>query len=101
MATAYVHPDNSDAHALYLGMAAVDPAYQGRGLGRRLLQATEELARQRGRTKVRLIAVEEIGNVAYYLQFGYKVVATENKPKGTWGSLAPFTNATMEKSFKI
>lgn len=97
LATAYVHPDEADENALYFGMAAVDTAFQGRGFGSQLLRAAEDFARQSGLSKVRLIAAQELGNVDYYLHHSYQIVATELKPKGTWGSLAPYTVATMEK----
>ena len=96
VATAHVHPDGN---ALYLGLAAVDPHLHNRGYGAQLLQAGSERARQLGLSKVRLTAILETGNVAYYLGQGYRVMAEVPQPLGTWGSTIPFTLATLEKSF--
>ncbi len=92
--TAYVHVDND---ALYFGMAAVDPRYQGQGSGGKLLETVEEVARQRKLAKTRLVAAVEIGNEAYYQKRGYKTVATLDCPPGTWGSVAAYKRVTMEK----
>jgi len=92
--TAYVHTDDD---ALYFGMAAVDPNWQSRGLGGKLLETVEELARQRKLAKTRLLAAVEIGNEAYYLKRGYKTVATLDCPPGTWDALSAHKRVTMEK----
>ncbi|HEX2915412.1 MAG TPA: GNAT family N-acetyltransferase [Chloroflexia bacterium] len=92
---AYTHAENEE---LYFGMAAVDPARQGKGLGGQLLEGAEELARKGGFVRVRLKAVAEMGNVAYYARRGYLIVGQENMPAGEWDSLHPFTVATMQKA---
>jgi N-acetylglutamate synthase-like GNAT family acetyltransferase len=82
---------------LYLGLAAIELTQQSRGYGARLLQAIEEIAKQRQLARLMLISVEEIGNVDYYTRQGFRVIEREKQPAGTWGSLGPFTIATMEK----
>jgi N-acetylglutamate synthase-like GNAT family acetyltransferase len=92
--SALVHEEGD---ALYLEMVAVELLRQGVGLGARLMQAVEEIARQRSLSKIRLSTVREIGNVAYYLRHGFHIVQEQSLPRGTWGALDSFTLATMEK----
>jgi predicted GNAT family N-acyltransferase len=60
---------------------AVEPAWQGRGLGRRLVEEAERLARERGCTRMTLHA--RATAVAVYLHLGYESVG------------APFTEVTI------
>ena len=56
----------------YFGMLSIDPARQGRGLGRQLIDAVEERARARGCRFMDIHIVnlrEELP--AYYRRFGY------------------------------
>lgn len=50
---------------------AIEPEYQGTGLGRRLLQRLEQLARGRGITQIKLQARQSA--VAFYQRCGYTV----------------------------
>ena len=86
-----------DASELYFSNAAVDLEQQGNGLGAKLLNAIEELARRENISRITIVTVREIGNVDYYERKGYKVLTEETQLKGTWGSIASFTLATMEK----
>lgn len=95
--SALIHPEGE---ALYLEMVAVDHELRGKGYGARLLQIAEDTAKQRGFTKLKLISAQEIGNVDYYVRYGFRVTSTETRPKGTWGSKAAYTVATMEKELK-
>jgi ribosomal protein S18 acetylase RimI-like enzyme len=57
---------------LLLGNIAVDPAQHGKGLGRRLMDFTEEEARRRGYAAVELYTNEVmVENIALYLRLGY------------------------------
>lgn len=47
-------PVRSHSHALEINGLAVDPARQGQGIGRRLVQAAQEEAQRRGARKVAL-----------------------------------------------
>lgn len=91
---ALIHPEGE---SLYFAVAAIDPAWQNKGYGSRLVQTAEEIARERGLKKLKLRAAVEIGNVAYYLRRGFKIASEEIKPQGTWGSLKAYNVATMEK----
>ncbi|GAA4369372.1 GNAT family N-acetyltransferase [Hymenobacter saemangeumensis] len=70
---------------LYLSMLAVDPARQGAGIGRFLLQSAEEHARQQGCPRIRMTVIsvrQEL--LAYYQRQGYQPTgATEPFPTDT------------------
>ena len=60
-------------HDFYVGKLAVDPEFQGRGLGGRLMQAVEELARRRGRKAIELqTRIELAGNHAAFARLGFR-----------------------------
>lgn len=54
----------AEADYLYFGLAAIDLTQQSQGYGAQLLQFIEEIAKQRKLSRIKLISVEEIGNVA-------------------------------------
>ena len=59
---------------LLLDNVAVDPAAQGRGIGRRLIEATEDVARTLGYATVRLYTHETmVENVALYEHLGFSI----------------------------
>ncbi len=82
---------------LHLGMLAIEPSQQSKGLGTQLVHAVEQIARQRQLMGVVLTAVHNIGNVDYYLHLGFHIVKEEHFPVGTWRSIRPFDMAYMEK----
>jgi GNAT superfamily N-acetyltransferase len=58
--------------ALYVGKLAVDPAEQGGGIGRRLMDATEELARRLKKSALELeTRIELTGNHAAFRRLGF------------------------------
>jgi ribosomal protein S18 acetylase RimI-like enzyme len=62
------HPDH-----LYIENVAVRPARQGSGLGRRLLQLAEDVARGRGLAELRLLTNERYtSNITMYERYGYR-----------------------------
>lgn len=64
-------------HLLIWSIATM-PQAQGRGLGRRLLAAAEERARQLGLTSLRLYTGEKLQrNIAWYSRHGYEVERVE------------------------
>lgn len=66
---------------LYLGKLAIDPAFQGRGIGRRLVEATEDHARRLGRRAIELQArVELVGNHAVFARLGFRETARTAHP---------------------
>lgn len=57
---------------LFVENVAVDPAFQGRGLGRRLMAFAETTARERGLSSIRLYTnVHMSENFPFYLRLGY------------------------------
>ena len=65
---------------LWIDNVAVDPARQGRGLGRRLLQFADDEARRRGRPELGLLTNERyLANIAMYERYGY--VETHREPR--------------------
>lgn len=63
---------------LWIENVAVHPAAQGRGLGSRMLAHAEALARDAGRTELRLLTNAAFAaNVALYSRLGYTVSAAE------------------------
>ena len=68
-----------DDHLL-LDNVAVDPAAQGRGIGRRLIEAAEEVARTLGYATVRLYTHETmVENVALYGHLGFSITHREKE----------------------
>ena len=62
-----------EADHLLLDNIAVDRRWQGKGLGRRLMDFAEDEARRRGYSEVRLYTHEKMTeNVAMYPRFGYE-----------------------------
>lgn len=70
----------NEPHRLWIDNVAVDPAWQGRGLGRRLLRFADEEARRRGRPELGLLTNERyLANIAMYERYGY--VETHREPR--------------------
>lgn len=65
----------------YLGLLSVDPALQGTGMGRRLMQAAEDRARQLGCRAVDLRVVNLRAELpAFYRHLGYSENGTSEFP---------------------
>ncbi|RWC90607.1 MAG: GNAT family N-acetyltransferase [Mesorhizobium sp.] len=61
------------ADGLYVGKLAVAPDRQGRGIGRRLMQAAEDLARSRGKAAIELeTRIELTANHAAFARLGFR-----------------------------
>ncbi len=62
----------------YLGLLSVDPARQGNGLGRRLVAAAEEFAREMGAHHMDLTVVNLRTELPpFYQKLGYRIVGIE------------------------
>ncbi len=66
----------------YLGLLSVQPARQGAGLGRQLVAAGENLARESGSRVMDLRVISARGEklLPFYQRLGYKVARTEPFP---------------------
>ncbi len=72
-----------EADHLLIENVAVSPAFQGRGLGRRLMAHAEELAASSGIGEIRLYTNKLFAeNVELYLGLGYRVDREEVLPAG-------------------
>ncbi|RUV29894.1 MULTISPECIES: GNAT family N-acetyltransferase [unclassified Mesorhizobium] len=61
------------ANDLYVGKLAVEPGFQGQGIGRQLMQAVEDLARDRGKPAIELqTRIELTGNHAALARLGFR-----------------------------
>lgn len=68
---------------LLIENVAVSPAFQGKGLGRRLMAHAEQLATELGRTEIRLYTNARFTeNVALYRRLGYRIDREESGPLG-------------------
>jgi len=80
-----IYMERRDPRRGYLGMLAVDPAQQGRGLGRRLMTAAENRFRAEGMESVEIIVLNMRPELPpLYQKFGYVEVGREDfKPSRT------------------
>jgi len=69
------------ADHLLIENVAVDPAFQGRGIGRALMAHAEQLARAQGLNEIRLYTNGKFeANIALYLRLGYRIDREEVLP---------------------
>ena len=97
VACVYVEPRGDRA---YLGMLSVERDVQGRGIGRRMMQAAEEFARRAGHVAIDLRIVhvrEELP--PYYRGLGYVEDGTEPAPDFP-GVKIPIHFVLMSKSLQ-
>ncbi len=74
--------EGEDPRNCYLGFFILDKAYRGKGLGKQLLEFTEEQALLMGKQQMRILTSTFIpyrGGRAFYRRSGYKIIATKNK----------------------
>ena len=81
------------ARDFYVGKLAVEPALQGQGVGARLMQAVEDLARERDKDAIELQArIELTANHAAFARLGFR--ETERTAHAGYDRL---TSITMQK----
>jgi len=89
-------------HRVYFGMFSVQPGEQGRGLGKKLLRAAEEYARQKGCKAIYMsVITRRTELINWYIRHGYQDTG-ERKPfqeDGISGKhLLPLEFMTLEKA---
>lgn len=88
-------PAGGQAPSPFFGLFAVAPMFQGRGVGRRLVMAAEQVALSRGFGKLHLQCGGELGMVGYYEAMGFKAIKEDFGLHSN--SMEPFTLVTMMK----
>ncbi|MGF1619248.1 MAG: GNAT family N-acetyltransferase [Rhodomicrobiaceae bacterium] len=69
--------ENMAADTWYVNVLAAYPDARGKGLGTRLLEAAEQLAREAGKSGLSLIAEDDnVNAIRLYERFGFRKVAT-------------------------
>lgn len=73
-----------DGDSLLVENVAVDPGFQGRGLGSRLMAHAEDIARSLGHRRMTLYTNQRFAeNIELYLRLGYSVDREEDIGAGT------------------
>ena len=86
-----------DGDDVYIGRLAVDPALQGQGIARELLEASIAWATDRGAKTMSLgVRVELTENVAFFKRHGFRITRADSHP----GYSRP-TNYHMERSLSL
>ncbi|MBK8029100.1 MAG: GNAT family N-acetyltransferase [Chloroflexi bacterium] len=68
---------------LYIGRVSVLPAFRGRGAARAMLEHMEQIARQRGITRLRLVVRMLLPqNIEMYRKQGYEIAEIIKHPRG-------------------
>jgi GNAT superfamily N-acetyltransferase len=80
-----------DEPNIHVNMLAVVPGYQGRGLGRVLLERVQAMSRERADSRGVTLNTESERNVALYRHLGYRVVGQATIAPGfeTWDFFRP------------
>ncbi|HLZ13483.1 MAG TPA: GNAT family N-acetyltransferase [Candidatus Acidoferrum sp.] len=69
------------ADRMYLGLLCVDPAQQGKGLGRKLMTIAEEFGVNAGCAAMDLRSISPRTDIQpFYMHFGYRVTGTSPMP---------------------
>jgi GNAT superfamily N-acetyltransferase len=72
---------------IHVNMLGVPPRFQGRGLGRRLLERVHAMSREHPESRGVSLTTESAANVAFYQRLGYRVIGHGRIGPGleSWG----------------
>ncbi len=76
---------------IHVNMLGVPPRFQGRGLGRVLLERVHAMSREHPESRGTSLTTESPGNVPYYERLGYRIVGYDGFGPGleSWGFFRP------------
>jgi GNAT superfamily N-acetyltransferase len=73
-----VHITRRDGRGVYIGLLAVEPGLQGKGLGRRLLRAAEQYAHDFGALHAEMMVIKQRRElIDYYQRQGFRLTGEE------------------------
>jgi len=79
--------ENMAPETWYVNVLAAYPEARGKGLGTKLLEAAEQIAREAGKSGLSLIAEDDnVNAIRFYHRFGFKDVATRPMIKEAWST---------------
>jgi GNAT superfamily N-acetyltransferase len=97
---ACVHIDAAGDPA-HFGLLAVDVSLHRSGLGSRLIEHAETVAREDGATTMRIETVKQAGIIPFYERHGYQVTGETDgqiwNGGADWGAIIPWQMVDMEK----
>jgi len=84
-------PINVAEPNIHVNMLGVPPRYQGRGLGRLLLEHVHAMSREHPESRGVSLTTESAGNVPFYVRLGYRLVGQGRIGPGleSWGFFRP------------
>jgi GNAT superfamily N-acetyltransferase len=84
-------PLNVQETNIHVNMLGVPPRFQGRGLGRLLLERVHALSREHPESRGVSLTTESAGNVPFYQRLGYRIVGQGRMGPGleSWGFFRP------------
>lgn len=76
---------------IHVNMLGVPPRFQGRGLGRRLLEQVHAISREHPDSRGTSLTTESAGNVPFHERLGYRIVGHGRIAPGleSWGFFRP------------
>jgi ribosomal protein S18 acetylase RimI-like enzyme len=76
---------------IHVNMLGVPPRYQGRGLGRQLLERVHAMSREHPESRGVSLTTESAANVSFYERLGYRLVGQGRIGSGleSWGFFRP------------
>ena len=81
----------------YFGLLSIDPTYQGRGLGRKLVEQAEEFCHREGRPLMRIRVLNHRTELPpFYEKLGYHIAGTEEVEQVP-SARVPYHFIVMEK----